>query len=121
MRFAIIQAGLVENIIVAPSVPVIPGRTVIALAPGQAVSPGDSYDGAAFTAYQPTAAEIERRDAPFKVRQAAATLTAWADEAQAVADQGTNVTQAQLKALYGRQAIFWRRFRDLLLAMGMDS
>lgn len=121
MRFAVISNSVVENVIVADAAPALPGHTIVALAPGQAVSPGDSYDGLIFTPYQPTAREIEVRDAPARIRQAAAVLTSWADDADAVSNQGANVTQAQLKALYARQAIFWRRFRDLLITQGLDQ
>lgn len=65
-------------------------------------------------------AEIERRDAPAVVRQLAQSLDAWADDAQAVADQAPNVSQAQLKALFARQAVFFRRMRKLLITLGVD-
>jgi hypothetical protein len=64
--------------------------------------------------------EIERRDAPIDIRQMASVLLDWANDAQTIADQATNVTQAQLKDMFARQATFFRRFRKLLIVQGLD-
>lgn len=93
-RYAIINTPIVENVIVATTAPSIADRAVVLLAPGQAVSPGDSYDGATFTAHVPDAGEIERRDAPGQLRQAVTTLAVWQDDALSAAELGA-LTAAQ--------------------------
>jgi hypothetical protein len=63
-RYAIINAGIVENVIVANAEPAIPGRVVVALTPELMAGPRDAYSNGVFTPHAPTAAELERRAAP---------------------------------------------------------
>lgn len=105
MWYAIINTNLVENVVIADAPPARPNRTVVQLTDGQAVGPGDSYDGVTFTPYQPTAAELERRDAPGVLRQRLPQLRAWSNDAQDAAAL-TAMTAAQRIA---RQAVIETR------------
>lgn len=119
-RYAIIQNGLVENVIVASAAP----ANGVLLAPGQAVSPGDSYDGVTFTPRVPDAAELERRDAPGRLRQALALLASWQDDALSAAELGALsaaqriARQAQTET---RTAALARIVRRLLITQGLDQ
>jgi hypothetical protein len=124
-RYAIIQGALVENVIVADTAPTIPGRTVVLLAAGQAVGPGDSYNGSVFTPYVPTAVELLRRDAPGKVKAQYLTLRQWATDAQATYDAATTgnraLTAAEQREFIRRMGKFLDGVADLLLAQGFDQ
>lgn len=65
-------------------------------------------------------AEIARQEAPQRLRQAYATLRQWQQDAQSVAEQGGNVSQAQIKALFHRFGILCDRLADLLIAQALD-
>lgn len=122
-RYAIINTPIVENVIVAAAAPEIADRTVVLLAPGQAVSPGDSYDGATFTTRMPDAGEIERRDALGQLRLALTTLAAWQDDALSAAELGALTApqriarQAQSEQ---RIATLARALRRLLIMEGLE-
>ncbi len=66
-------------------------------------------------------AEILRRDAPARLRARYAALRQWALDADAVANQATNVTPAQQKALFDRFGRLCDGLADLLLAQSLDS
>lgn len=65
-------------------------------------------------------AEVARRDAPLRLRQAYGTLRQWQQDAQAVADQSSNVSQAQIKELFRRFGVLCDRLADLLIAQALD-
>lgn len=95
-RYAIILNGTVKNIIVADDAPTMPGRTVVRLSSGQAISPGDSYDGATFTPRVPTPTEARYAAAVARLVGGRPQLRALRD--QATANTGitiANVAQAQ--------------------------
>lgn len=60
-------------------------------------------------------AETEARDGRRRrVRQAVTVLGQWAEQARTVEAQGGNVTQAQLKALFGRFGTLCDRLADMI-------
>ncbi|MBK8200211.1 MAG: hypothetical protein IPK75_17840 [Acidobacteria bacterium] len=117
-RYAIILNGTVENIIVADDAPTMPRRTVVALGVGQAVSPGDSYNGSIFSPRVLDANELERREAPDVLRKALVTLAAWQDDALSAAELGA-LTAAQRIARQAqseqRIALLARAVRRMLI------
>lgn len=123
-RYAIIANSIVENIIVADDAPTMPGRTVVALGVGQAVSPGDTYSAGVFAPRVLDANELERRDAPGRLRQALALLAAWQDDALTAAELGA-LTAAQRIARQAqtetRTAALARIVRRLLITQGLDQ
>lgn len=125
-RYAIVNGGgLVENVIVAAAVPSLPNRVAVLVAPGQAVAPGDSYDGTVFTPYQPTAAELERRNAPALLRAALARMTQIAQQADTISQATGALTLAQvttqLRQLAGAVADMSRAIRYLIWQAGQDD
>lgn len=59
--------------------------------------------------------ETEERDLRrAQLRNIVATLNQWAEQARVVENQGTNVTQAQLKTLFGRFATLCARLPDII-------
>lgn len=117
-RYAIILNGTVENIIVADDAPTMPGRTVVALGVGQAVSPGDTYSAGVFSPRVLDANELERRDAPDVLRKALVTLAAWQDDALSAVELGA-LTAAQRIARQAqseqRIALLARAVRRMLI------
>ena len=122
-RFAIINGATVENVILADSAPTIPGRTVVAVA-GQVVSPGDTYGGGVFTPYTPSAAELERRDAPAQLRQVLPQLRQWGGDALSAAEL-TALTAAQRIARQATQeqrvAALSRLMMRVIWMVGQDD
>lgn len=66
-------------------------------------------------------AEIQRRDAPARLRNAYAALRTMSTQAGAIANAGSNPTQAQIKALFGSFGQVCDGLADLLLQMALDS
>lgn len=119
-RYAIVADGLVENVIVAKDAP----PNGVLLAPDQAVSPGDRYDGTTFTVRVPDAAEIERRDAPGQLRQALALLATWQDDALSAAELGALTTAqriARQAASEQRVAVLARMIRRLVIVQRLEG
>lgn len=56
-----------------------------------------------------------------RLRNVVATLRTWSTQAQAVSAQGGNVTQAQLKTMFGRFSVLLDRFADMLVAGRLGS
>lgn len=63
---------------------------------------------------------IARRDTPTRLRQMNQTLVSWANECDIIANQSTNITQAQLKQFFQHQALFFNRFREFLINQGFE-
>lgn len=125
-RFAIINAALVENVIVATSTPVVPGRAVVGpLTAQQAVGPGDSWDGTNFTARVPTAQEVTRGAVPGLLINAYPVLRQWAIDAQTTYDAATTaaraLTPAEEREVVRRLGILMNRLADLLVHTQLDS
>ena len=119
-RYAIIQNGIVENVIVARDAP----PNGVLLASDQAVSPGDGYDGVVFTPRVPDAAEVERRDAPRQLRQALTLLAAWQDDALTAAELGALTTAqriARQAASEQRVAVLARMIRRLVIVQRLEG
>jgi hypothetical protein len=66
-------------------------------------------------------AELERRTDSAQMLQALATLRQWATEAEAIANQGANVSQAQLKALFNRFGLLCRLQVRIIRRIGEDD
>jgi hypothetical protein len=58
--------------------------------------------------------ELDREAAPGRLRLAIPVLREWAADAEAIANQGGNVTQAQQKALFRRFGALCVHLADLL-------
>lgn len=125
-RYAIVNAALVENVVVANSSPVVLGRTVVGpLGAQQAVGPGDSYDGTNFTARAPTAQETTRAAAPGLLVNAYPTLRQWAVDAQTTYDAATAgaraLTPVEEREFLRRMGILMNRLADLLAHIQLDT
>ena len=66
-------------------------------------------------------AEVERDDAALRLRQSYQALRQFADDAAVVAAQGTNVTQAQHKALFDRFGKLCDGLADLLVHLRVNG
>lgn len=84
----------------------MPTRTIEHYAGGQLIGT-DTYEISDL--------DVERDEAPDRIRKAIGALGTWADQAEAVSNQGTNVTQAQLKILFNRFGIVCRLVRADLI------
>lgn len=117
-RYAIVSSGLVENVIVASAAP----ANGVLLAAGQAVSPGDSYDGVTFTPRVPDAAELERRDAPGQLRQALTLLAQWQDDVMTAAELAalTPAQRIQRQAQSEQRIAGLARMVRRLIIQGLD-
>lgn len=107
-NFAIIRNGIVENIAVYDAQPTIPGATVVRITT-QRASPGDSYDGANFTARVPSAAELEAGEAGGRMIGALPLLRAWAGDAKTAAE----ITAMTAAERIQRQAVMETRVAAL--------
>lgn len=124
-KYAVINAGVVLNVIVADSLPTIPGRTVVDVT-ALTVGPGDTYNGGvSFTPRTPSAREIALAQAPDAIRQAYPTLRTWANQAHAAsaAYAGQNAAQqaATVATTLDRLGTFMDRFADLALKLDLDG
>lgn len=66
-------------------------------------------------------ADVERDDAALRLRQSYQALRQFADDAAVVAAQGTNVTQAQHKALFDRFGKLCDGLADLLVHLRVNG
>lgn len=64
--------------------------------------------------------QIAREEAPAQVRAALTRLSEIAQQADVVAAQGANVSQAQIKGLFTAVADEARALRRLIIALGRD-
>lgn len=127
-RYALIRKldNIIDNVIDAPSAPTVDASLLAEAVPsGVAVSPGDTRTGPqTYAARVPDATELERRDAPGRLRQALALLAAWQDDALSAAELGA-LTAAQRIARQAqtetRTAALARIVRRLLITQGLDQ
>lgn len=127
-RFALIRKldNIIDNVIDAPSAPTVDASLLAEAVPsGVAVSPGDTRTGPqTYAARVLDATELERRDAPGRLRQALALLAAWQDDALTAAELGA-LTAAQRIARQAqtetRTAALARIVRRLLITQGLDQ
>ena len=127
-RYALIRKldNIIDNVIDAPSAPTVDASLLAEAVPsGVAVSPGDTRTGPqTYAARVLDATELERRDAPGRLRQALALLAAWQDDALTAAELGA-LTAAQRIALQAqtetRTAALARIVRRLLITQGLDQ
>lgn len=122
MRSAIIQAnGTVTNVIeYDPDSDFQVLDHTIVPDPTGAAEVGGRWDGDEFLPappYVPTLLEQETDLAGAGLRESYATLRAWADDAETVAAQGANLSQAQLKATIGRLGKLCDGLADLLVVL----
>ena len=87
-RYAVINGGVVENVVIAQSEPTIAGRTVVLLNTNQPVGPGDSYNGSVFTPYVPSVAETRAAAAATRLVNSRARLQQIRDQAFAASSGG---------------------------------
>lgn len=125
-RYAIINATLVENVVVANSTPTVPGRTVVGpLGAQQAVGPGDAYDGTNFAARVPTVQETTRGAAPAKLTAGYPVLRQWAIDGRNLSASmvaGTRaMTAAEQAEVVRRLGLFFDYFADVLAYVQLDS
>lgn len=125
-RFAILNAALVENVVVANSTPTVPGRTVVGpLGAQQAVGPGDSYDGTNFTARVPTTQETARGAAPAKLTAGYPVLRQWAIDGRNLSTNMIGATRSMTAAeeaeVIRRLGLFFDYFADVLAYVQLDS
>ena len=121
-RYAVIDTNVVENVVLAASAPTVPGRTIVQLAAGQTVSPGDGYDGAAFTPYIPTAAELAKRNAPANIGRLYQSARSRANTLNTLATGlAAPLTVAQTKTLLQWVADLYDYAADQILADGRDG
>lgn len=125
-RYAIVNATLVENVVVANATPVVAGRTVIGpLGSNQPVGPGDSYDGTNFTRRVPSAQEQTRAAAPGFLTNAYPTLRQWATDAQTTYDAAVAanraLTPAEQREFIRRVGILMNRLADMLAMQELDG
>jgi hypothetical protein len=66
-------------------------------------------------------AEIQRRDAPTRLRNQYNVLRQWSIDAAAVSAAGGTPTAAQLRALFDRFGKLCDGLADLLLSIGLDT
>jgi hypothetical protein len=66
-------------------------------------------------------AELQRRDAPQRLRQSYSALRQWSIDAAAVSAAGGTPTPAQLRALFDRFGKLCDGIADMLLNMSLDS
>ena len=127
-QFALIRKldNIIDNVIDAPSAPTVDASLLAEAVPsGVAVSPGDTRTGPqTYAARVLDATELERRDAPGRLRQALALLAAWQDDALTAAELGA-LTAAQRIARQAqtetRTAALARIVRRLLITQGLDQ
>lgn len=127
-RYALIRKldNIIDNVIDAPSAPTVDASLLAEAVPsGVAVSPGDTRTGPqTYAARVLDATELERRDAPGRLRQALALLAAWQDDALTAAELGA-LTAAQRIARQAqtetRTAALARIVRRLLITQGLDG
>jgi len=127
-RYALIRKldNIIDNVIDAPSAPTVDASLLAEAVPsGVAVSPGDTRTGPqTYAARVLDATELERRDAPGRLRQALALLAAWQDDALTAAELGA-ITAAQRIARQAqtetRTAALARIVRRLLITQGLDQ
>jgi len=127
-RYALIRKldNIIDNVIDAPSAPTVDASLLAEAVPsGVAVSPGDTRTGPqTYAARVLDATELERRDAPGRLRQALALLAAWQDDALTAAELGA-LTAAQRIARQAqtetRTAALARIVRRLLITQGLDQ
>ena len=127
-RYALIRKldNIIDNVIDAPSAPTVDASLLAEAVPsGVAVSPGDTRTGPqTYAARVLDATELERRDAPGRLRQALALLAAWQDDALSAAELGA-ITAAQRIARQAqtetRTAALARIVRRLLITQGLDQ
>ena len=122
--------NIIDNVIDAPSAPTVDASLLAEAVPsGVAVSPGDTRTGPqTYAARVLDATELERRDAPGRLRQALALLAAWQDDALSAAELGA-ITAAQRIARQAqteaqtetRTAALARIVRRLLITHGLDQ
>jgi hypothetical protein len=98
-----------------------PDGTLLRIYPA---GPGDTYSAGVFAPRVLDATELERRDAPGRLRQALALLAAWQDDALTAAELGA-ITAAQRIARQAqtetRTAALARIVRRLLITQGLDQ
>jgi hypothetical protein len=120
-RYAIINQSTVENGIITDRAPQVAGRTDVQ---SDTAGPGDTYSAGVFAPRVLDATELERRDAPGRLRQALALLSAWQDDALSAAELGA-ITAAQRIARQAqtetRTAALARIVRRLLITQGLDQ
>lgn len=123
-KYAVVNAGVVLNVIQSDTQPTIPGRTIVDIT-ALTVGPGDTYNGSVFTPRVPSAREIALTQAPDSIRAAYPILKTWANQAHnastAYAGQSAAQQVATVATTLDRLGTFMDRFADLLLKLDLDS
>lgn len=120
-RFAVVFAGIVENVGVWDAQPTIAGRTVVLLSASQTAAPGDTYDGVNFSPRVLPPDEQRQRDAVRRLTSGRAQLRQIRNQAQAASDATGGLTLAQLttqfRQLAGAVATLAQALMDIELVL----
>lgn len=96
-------------------------KTVLADIPQTTLDAAVEAHTADFSVQPPTPTrDVEQGDARTRLRNSYTALRQWAADAAVVAAQGTNVTQAQNKALFDRFGKLADGLADLLVTLSID-
>lgn len=115
-RYAVINSGVVENVIEATSAPTIAGRTVVR---SDTANPGDAYSAGVFTPRVPSVTEQRAATAAQRLVNSRARLQQIRDQTQAASSGGAfaSLTAAStaIRQLAGALADLSQNILDLEL------